>query len=57
MNPKMLRLRNEFIWSLDEDGHTGKDIADCFNMEKSWISRIIKQKPRGFKSSFLPVVK
>ena len=53
----ILRWRSDLIWSLSEDGHDANDIAQLFNMEKSWISRIIKKKPAGFKSRLLPVIK
>lgn len=57
ISPKTLRVRHEIIWSLHLDGHDGQEIAELFNMERSWISRIVKQMPKGFKSVFVPVVK
>lgn len=57
MELRLLRLKNELIWSLSEDGYNGSDIAQVFGMEKSWISRIIKQKPKEFVSCLQPVIK
>ncbi len=57
MEQRLLRLKNEIVWSLSEDGYTGSDIAQVFGMEKSWINRIIKQKPEEFASLLKPVIK
>jgi len=54
---RTLRLRGDLIWSLNEEGYEGSEIAQLFNMEKSWINRIIKQKPKGFRTLLLPIIK
>lgn len=46
----LLVVRMHLIWSLYDHGYTGPQIAELFNMEKSWVSRLIKMEPRAFRS-------
>ena len=48
--------RDEIIWALSLQNYTDKQIASMFNVDRSTIYRIIKQRPRGWKPKWVKVV-
>lgn len=53
IDKKVLRFRNELIMSMSQEGWSNIDIAHCFGMtDDSWVSRIVKNKPKNFRSLF-----
>jgi hypothetical protein len=40
--------RNEIIWQLHSEGYSTGDISSMVNLDRTWISRIIKLMPKGW---------
>lgn len=41
----LLAKRNEFIWALAEQDYNASEIAAIFNMDRSYVFKIVKKKP------------
>lgn len=44
----ILVRRNEIIWQLHVEGYSTGDIQAMVNLDRTWISRIIKMMPKGW---------
>lgn len=44
----IIERRNEIIWQLSQEGYTGGDISDMMNLDRTWISRIVKMMPKNW---------
>lgn len=49
--------RNELIWSLAEQDYSLTDIGSIFNLSKTQIHNIVKQRPADWKSPWVKRVK
>lgn len=47
----IIERRNEIIWQLSQEGYTGGDISEMMNLDRTWISRIIKLMPKKWTPS------
>lgn len=45
----LIERRNRLVWTLDHEGYSGGDIEEILKIDRSWVNRILKLKPRGWK--------
>lgn len=48
----LVDLRNEIIWSLDQQGYDGPQIGKVMNLDRSVVSRTVKKKPNRWSPIF-----
>lgn len=41
--------RNRLVWQLAKEGFSGGDISEIMKIERSWVNRITKLMPRGWR--------
>jgi predicted DNA-binding protein YlxM (UPF0122 family) len=57
MQSYLKEKRNEFIWSLSQQGYNGSQIALIFNIPRSTVHDIIKKKPDNWSSPWVKVTR
>ena len=50
MKQYLREKRRELLWAMSEQDYTQTDLAQIFGSNTSVINRIIKSKPKGWKS-------
>ena len=53
----LLEKRNEFIWSLTDQDYNSSEIAALFNMDRSYVFKIIKKRPPGWTNPWFRIDK
>lgn len=49
---RILEERLELVWLLAWKGFGDTDIAEILGLERSWVYRLKKRKPKGWKPDF-----
>ena len=55
MPPYLKEKRDEFIWALEVQGYNAAQIAQIFNLHRSTVGDIIKNKPVNYVSPWRKV--
>jgi len=53
MEEHIKEKRDEIVWALSLQKYTHKQIASMFNLNRSTVYRIIKDKPKNYKPKWI----
>ena len=53
----LIDKRAEIVYALDHQGYNGEEIGVIFNLHRSVISRVLKNKPKAYKPKWEKVAK